>query len=182
MQIRQTRCKIPFWTSPSPFQLGESRKTTTYSNKGIKDQQSAAPELAHRRLRPLLRLGLARRVAPDDVMLGEPDVAPALLNAVEHAVVIVIVAGVAGDALFLGAQSADTGLANIARRARLAEEVLDGLDVVAERRVAVDGRHDAGADVVTDGHVPAGGATVPGVAGCLAWGMGKGVRDCEKRA
>jgi radical SAM superfamily enzyme with C-terminal helix-hairpin-helix motif len=150
------------------FPVRKVERKTTYSNTGIKDQQSAAPELADRRLRPLLRLRLARRVAPDDVMLGEPDVTPALLNAVEHAVIIIVVAGVAGNALLLGAQSADTGLANIARRARLAEEVLDGLNVVAERGVAVDGRHDASADVMADGHVPAGGAAIPRVAGRLA--------------
>jgi hypothetical protein len=155
------------------FSQGEPKIRSAYSNKFIKHQQSASPEVADRRLSPLLCLRLARRVAPDDVMLGEPDVAPALLHAVEHAVIVVVIARVAGDALLLWAKSADTRLPDIARRARLAEEVLDGLNVVAERGVAVDGGHDAGADVVADGHVPAGSAAVPGVARRLAWGGGE---------
>jgi hypothetical protein len=107
-------------------------------------------------------------------VLGEANVAPPLLHAVEHAVVVPVVARIAGDTTLPGAQRADvrtsgrtSGLGN---RTRLAEKVLDSFEVVVECGVPVDGGHDASADVVANGHVPAGSAAVPGVAGRLAWG------------
>lgn len=102
-------------------------------------------------------------------MLGKPDVTPPLLHAVKHPLVVPIVARVTSRASRAGAKRADPRGSLCAAGARLAEEVGYGLDVVLEGRVTVNRGDNPGADQVTDGHVPAGGAAVTGVAGGLAW-------------